>query len=91
MEIVINIPDEMYNIIMQDTESEMYIIDVIKHGTPLPAKHGNLIDFNLLEEVAERMNTPYGTSGYGVFVDDIREYARPIIASVEKGAEENDR
>lgn len=90
MEIVIKIPEVMYEGVklhrVLDTTVD-YILKAIENGTPLPAEHGNLIDFNSLEEVAERMRTPYGTSGYGVFVDDIREYVRPIIASVEKGAE----
>lgn len=35
MQIVIDIPKEAYEIIKKDTESEMYIIQVIKQGIPL--------------------------------------------------------
>ena len=35
MQIVIDIPEEAYEIIKKDTESEMYIIQVIKQGIPL--------------------------------------------------------
>jgi len=35
MQIVIDIPQEAYKIIKKDTESEMYIIQVIKQGIPL--------------------------------------------------------
>lgn len=34
MKLIIDIPDEMYDCIKKDTESEMYIIDVIKRGIP---------------------------------------------------------
>ena len=44
MQIVIDIPKEAYEIIKKDTESEMYIIQVIKQGIPLPENHGRLID-----------------------------------------------
>lgn len=38
MKLIIDIPDEMYNCIKKDTESEMYIIDVIKKGIPYEEK-----------------------------------------------------
>jgi len=91
MQIVIDIPEEIVKYIKNNgCLSVIYIDEVakaIQKGTPLPEEHNNLIDFNSLEEVAELMHIPYGRSGYGVFVNDIREYARPIIASVDKGAD----
>lgn len=34
MKLIIDIPYEMYDVIKKDTESEMYIIHVIKNGIP---------------------------------------------------------
>lgn len=51
MKLIIDIPDEMYDCIKKDTESEMYIIDVIKKGTPYNLK-GDLISRSDLKEKA---------------------------------------
>lgn len=50
MQIVIDIPKEAYEIIKKDTESEMYIIQVIKQGIPLSENHGRLIDADVLAD-----------------------------------------
>lgn len=39
MRLMIDIPEEMYDVIMRDTESEMYIIDVVKKGTPITKEY----------------------------------------------------
>ena len=45
MKLIIDIPDEMYDCIKKDTESEMYIIDVIKRGIPYEEKpQGDLLE-----------------------------------------------
>ena len=43
MKLIIDIPDEMYDCIKKDTESEMYIIDVIKKGTPIETDKQNCV------------------------------------------------
>ena len=50
MKLIIDIPDEMYDCIKKDTESEMYIIDVIKKGIPYEPK-GDLISRSELKKV----------------------------------------
>lgn len=84
MEIVIKIPDEMYDAIMQDTESEMYIIDVIKHGTPLPKGHGRLIDISEYEDNYFNAAIQYDD---GDRTHEKYTFVIPTIIEAEKGAE----
>ena len=52
MQIVINIPDEMYAQIINENGIDTMLIpytDIIKNGTPLPKGHGRLIDADSLD------------------------------------------
>ncbi len=60
MKLIIDIPDEMYDCIKKDTESEMYIIDVIKKGTPYEPK-GDLIS---REDLKKDINSLYEYDTY---------------------------
>lgn len=44
MQIVINIPDEEYNIIKKSKAPMSWAEHLIKNGTPLPKGHGRLLD-----------------------------------------------
>ena len=71
MEIVIKIPDKMYEDAKngKDTGESWYITQVIKNGTPLPKRHGDLIDRNAL--ITELETDYHGTlteSGAHLFV-----------------------
>ena len=71
MEIVIKIPDKMYEDAKnnKDTGESWYITQVIKNGTPLPKGHGDLIDRNAL--ITELETDYHGTlteSGAHLFV-----------------------
>lgn len=56
MQIVINIPKEAYEIIKKDTESEMYIIQVIKQGIPLD---------DIKNEIERKANSGQWCDAYG--------------------------
>ena len=60
MQIVIDIPKEAYEIIKKDTESEMYIIQVIKQGIPLSENHGRLIDADAIKQKYPLMYNDFG-------------------------------
>ena len=44
MEIVIDIPEEIYNNFMNDWVYSLDILHAVRHGTILPEHHGRLID-----------------------------------------------
>lgn len=92
MQIVIDIPEEMYKYILS---MQLYIpglrsgksllekiFKAIRIGTPL-LKHGRLIDADELEECIELMNTINGETKYAVRWDDIRNMATIIEADKE--------
>lgn len=65
MQIVIDIPEEMYkwvhdvNKISNDYGTDDFI-DLIKNGTPLPKGHGRLIDADKLNKcIIDRVTMPY--------------------------------
>lgn len=51
MKLVIEIPDELYNKIIENSKlyTVPYIDDVIAHGTPLPKGHGDLKDIEMIK------------------------------------------
>lgn len=54
MQLVIDIPEEMYAEIMDENGIETMLIpydDIIRNGTPLPKGHGRLIDADYLKDV----------------------------------------
>ena len=89
MEIVIKIPDKLYEYIVkgkdlsEEQNDEMAL--AIADGKPLPEHHGRLIDADVLEEIKEPVYEPNGDmKGYGVLMSDIREFA-PTIIKADKG------
>lgn len=46
MQIVINIPDEAYELLKSKSELDNIAESIIANGTPLPKGHGRLIDAN---------------------------------------------
>lgn len=62
MQIVIDIPEEKYDVIQSDlyntfpAEMKEWGLEAIRNGTPLPKGHGRLIDGDELES---RMNIGY--------------------------------
>ncbi len=87
MQIVIDIPDEIYKKYIDEFTGTTDVLHTVRHGTPLPKGHGRLIDADELEECAELMNTINGESKYAVRCDDIRSMA--TIIESDKGSEDN--
>lgn len=60
MKIVIDIPDEAYEMLKSKSELDNIAESIIANGTPLPKEHGRLIDADAyqttLEEKAKRLN-----------------------------------
>lgn len=100
MQIVIDIPDEMY--IHITTNDDVYVLDdvnfilienAIVNGTPLPKGHGRLIDADAVEkemnkaEVEADRNADYYTSDK---IDCAMEYiiGAETIIEADKGDEE---
>ena len=55
MEIVIDIPEEMFQTVKNGNWCGNHIIgEAIRNGTPLPKNHGRLIDADTLEEKVEK-------------------------------------
>ena len=55
MELLINIPEEMYTQIIDENGIDTMLIpykDIIKNGIPLPEGHGNIIDVNSIKEIS---------------------------------------
>lgn len=86
VELVIKIPERIYNTIMS-TQSYIFgfrsgksfsadILKAIRTGIPLPKGHGNLID-------ADRLEDEYGCSDKDIYA---KEYIRdaPIIIEADK-------
>lgn len=44
MQIVIDIPDEIYKKYMDDWTHSTDVLHAVRHGTPLPKYHGRLVD-----------------------------------------------
>ena len=93
MEIVIKIPDELYNNIIDIPESSMFSIDcdsrirkAIQNGTPLPKGHGDLVDRSKIYKAipAEEDNC----TGMGMTLEEMDAYNEGIDAmySIVKGA-----
>ena len=49
MKIVIDIPKESYKRFIDEWTGTTEILQAVRHGTPLPEHHGDLIDVNVLK------------------------------------------
>ena len=60
MQIVIDIPENDYELALRNDYSTIYkgvhIAEAIKNGTPLPKEHGRLIDINDIEWAKHTIN-----------------------------------
>ena len=74
-EIVIKIPEDMYNCLNEMDEGYMYIIDVIKNGVVLPKGHGRLID---VDEI-QFENTEFDTYGDYCIAFDAIDQANTVL------------
>ena len=54
MQIVIDIPDEIYKKYMDDRVRVTDVLHAVRHGTPLPKGHGRLIDADELKRTMEK-------------------------------------
>ena len=87
MQIVIDIPDNLYKAIMSFKDNKTLLKPYelfIFNGTPLPEHHGRLIDADTLDECKEMMDTIMGECKYAVRMDDIRN-APTIIPATKEG------
>lgn len=99
MEIVIKIPDDAYNILLEEQRipTGLDYEYLIMHGTPLPKGHGRLGDLDALEkEIVNGIKAGNYEEGYETFaninnMDDCVEcvkYADTIIEA-DKGESED--
>lgn len=87
-EIVIKIPDDVYNGIVDEFwyyGMFGHLLKAVKNGTELPKGHGELKDANILSERKEIMTTTDGEKVFAVRVDDVIGIS-PIIEA-DKGEE----
>lgn len=54
MQIMIDIPDEIYKKYMDDRVRVTDVLHAVRHGTPLPKGHGRLIDADELKRTMEK-------------------------------------
>lgn len=78
MEIVIKIPDKLYETIISDEYGvhQGCIYDIIRNGTPLPKGHGRLIDADAFESrcmfdssIKGMEDVIYALSGYEPIIE----------------------
>ena len=78
MQIVIDIPEQVYNALIETGNYGYYRFDAkkaIKNGTPLPKGHGRLID----AEALDMKRIDYIVDGYANDKDDCKEFGMMII------------
>lgn len=82
MQIVIKIPDKLYETIISDEYGvhQGCIYDIIRNGTPLPKGHGRLID-------ADALIDTLGCSDRDIYAKECIEEDAPTI--IEAESEEN--
>lgn len=89
MQIVIDIPESIYDTIQSDemiSREQLAILQMhIMNGTLLPKGHGRLIDADTLEECKEVMNTIMNECEYAVRMDEVRNVPTIIEADKAEG------
>ena len=93
MKIVIDIPEQVYNTLIETGNYGYYSFDAkkaIKNGTPLPKGHGRLIDADALNISHGVFLPKVGENKYGcpmdaVFADEIEE--APTIIEADREVE----
>lgn len=91
MQMVIDIPEEVYDALNKNSWNSCFVDDELAileqafcNGTPLPKGHGRLIDADAIN--IHDVSPAYGMEVYGVTQDDI-EY-EPTIIEADKGEED---
>lgn len=89
MQIIINIPDEAYELLKSKSQLDNIAESIIANGTPLPKGHGDLIDANILRSMysinqATNRGNFYTVVGIQKWIDD----APTVIAADKSGSEE---
>ena len=88
MQIVIDIPDKIYDTFQRGNWSVTYsgkkIRDIVMNGTPLPKGHGDLIDRSTLEPDTEWSDWDDGwiSYSYGQIVD------ADVVIKADEGSED---
>lgn len=81
MQLLIDIPDEMYDTINRGIYSSTYdgkiIRDIVLDGTPLPKGHGKLKDENEIKQMIEDAKVKNDSSK--TFAENIIKFASTII------------
>lgn len=87
MQIVIDIPDEIYKKYMDDRVRVTDVLHAVRHGTPLPKGHGDLVDRDAIEVLRiENIKREYDKgfdAGVSCMVNRILE--TPTILEADKG------
>ena len=84
IELVIKIPEEVYNLLKNDRVDWLGAEHIIANGTPLPKGHGDLKDMNDL-----CAKSRYGCKGNCDYLHTCNLYSEPTIieADTESGRE----
>lgn len=86
MQIVINIPHNLYETTMKDYAlsklGEHVLYKAVQHGTPLPENHGRLIDADELKKIIKK-NDVLTMTGFNVRFCDINNTPTIIPATKE--------
>ena len=64
MEIVIEIPEEEYELVRHENKSygtELVLMNAVAEGTPLPKEHGRLIDYESVVDAIDDWINTYGS------------------------------
>lgn len=94
MQIVIDIPEEQYSIILlsdktalSEFASKEAMMYAIKEGTPLPKGHGRLVDADKVEDITWQEPSYYDALNVLTEVRDRVRALPTIIEADKKGAE----
>lgn len=92
MQIVIEIPEEMYRQLINGRSGNTLINKAIKNGIPLPKGHGRLIDAKELTDrlealSADKWNESVGASKGLDFAIEITEDAPTVLEADKESAE----
>lgn len=88
MQIVIDIPDEIYKKYMDDRVRVTDVLHAVRHGTPLPKGHGRIIDESKINKIYKY--TEENLSNNLKHIKTIITHTdAPTIIEADKGSEDN--
>ena len=82
MQLVINVPDDMYELIKSDPKAYYPCGEWIINGTPLPKGHGRLID---VKQIPVEQECVWGVDGYCTTERKYYVNSAPTIVEADKG------